>query len=107
MARRRQQQNVSHAQVLQRILSTGSEVTTPGVNPMCDPNDRHVNTRESHVCGLPKTPSATAEPTTTESPSFISPTSPTRNYVSSIASKYSNCFMYSTTLSRYSSLVGL
>jgi hypothetical protein len=27
---------------------------------MCDPTDRHVNTRESHVCGLPKTPSVTA-----------------------------------------------
>src|SRR6188472_2968299 len=70
--------NVSHAQVLQRSPSTGSEVTTPGQNPMCDPTDRNVNTTESHVCGIPKTPSATgaAEPTTTESPSSISPTSP-------------------------------
>src|SRR6188472_4279804 len=71
--------NVSHAQVLRRSPSTGSEVTTPGQNPMCDPTDRHVNTTESHVCGIPKTPSATgaaAGTTTTESPSSISPTSP-------------------------------
>jgi hypothetical protein len=62
--------NVSYAQVLQRSPSTGSEVTTPGANPTCDPTDRHVNTRESHVCGIPKTPSATgaAESTTTEQP---------------------------------------
>jgi len=37
-------------------------------------NDRHVNTTESLVCGLPKTPSATTEPTTAESPSSITPT---------------------------------
>jgi hypothetical protein len=66
--------NVSHAQVLQRSPSTGSEVTTPEANPTCDLTDRHVNTRESHVCGIPKTPSATGattEPITTESPSSI------------------------------------
>ena len=71
--------NVSYAQVLQRSPSTGSEVTTPGQNPVCDPTDRNVNTRESHVCGIPKTPSATgaaAEPTTTESPSSIIPAPP-------------------------------
>ena len=71
--------NISHAQVLQRSPSTGSEVTTPGQNPMCDPTYRHVNTTESHVCGIPKTPSVTgaaAGTTTTESPSSISPTSP-------------------------------
>jgi hypothetical protein len=69
--------NVSYAQILQRSPSTGSEVTTPGANPMCDPTDRHVNTRESHVCGIPKTPSdiGSAGTTTTESPSSISPTS--------------------------------
>src|SRR5437763_10366655 len=72
--------NVSHAQLLQRLPSIGSKVTTPGQNPMCDPNNlklRHVNTTESHVCGIPKTPSATgaAGTTTTESPSSISPTS--------------------------------
>jgi hypothetical protein len=70
--------NVSYAQVLQRLPSTGSEVTTPGANPMCDPTDRHVNTTESHVCGIPKTPSATgaAESTTTEQPGSVSPSSP-------------------------------
>lgn len=62
--------NLSYAQVLQRLPSTGSEVTTPGANPICDPNDRHVNTRESHVCGVPKTSSAAA---TIESPSSITP----------------------------------
>jgi hypothetical protein len=62
--------NVSHAQLLQRSPPTGSEVTTPGANPMCDPTDRSINTTESHVCGLPKTPSATgATPgSTTTSP---------------------------------------
>jgi hypothetical protein len=71
--------NVSYAQILQRSPSTGSEVTTPGTNPMCDPTDRHVNTRESHVCGIPKTPSATgaaAESTITEQPGSVSPSSP-------------------------------
>jgi hypothetical protein len=71
--------NVSYAQVLQCSPSTRSEITTPGQNPVCDPTDRHVNTTESHVCGIPKTPSATgaaAGTTTTESPSSISPTSP-------------------------------
>jgi hypothetical protein len=63
--------NVSYAQILQRSPSTGSEVTTPGANPMCDPTDRHVNTRESHVCGIPKTPSATGA--AAESPNSISP----------------------------------
>jgi hypothetical protein len=69
--------NVSYAQVLQRLPSTGSEVTTPGANPMCDPTDRNVNTTESHVCGIPKTPAATgaAESTTTE-PSGSTTTSP-------------------------------
>jgi hypothetical protein len=62
--------NVSYAQILQRSPSTGSEVTTPGANPMCDPTDRHVNTRESHVCGIPKTPSATGA--AAESPNSIS-----------------------------------
>jgi hypothetical protein len=66
--------NLSYAQVLQRLPPTGSEVTTPGANPICDPNDRHVNTRESHVCGVPKTPSAIAAgPVTIESPSSITP----------------------------------
>jgi hypothetical protein len=63
--------NVSYAQVLQRLPSAGSEVTTPGANPMCDPTDRNVNTTESHLCGIPKTPSAieaTPESTTTEPP---------------------------------------
>ena len=56
--------NVSHAQV------------TPSQNPMCDPTDRFINTTESHVCGVPKTPLATpAEPTTTEPPSSITPPS--------------------------------
>jgi hypothetical protein len=72
--------NVSYAQLLQRSPSTGSEVTIPGQNPVCDPTDTSINTTESHVCGIPKTPSATAaaaaEPTTTESPNSISPTSP-------------------------------
>jgi hypothetical protein len=72
--------NVSYAQVFQHSPSTGSEVTTPaGANPTCDPTDRHVNTRESHVCGIPKTPSATgaaAESTTTEQPGSVSPSSP-------------------------------
>jgi hypothetical protein len=63
--------NVSHAQVLQPSPSTGPEVTTPGQNPVCDPTDRHINTRESHVCGIPKTPSATGS--AAESPSYISP----------------------------------
>jgi hypothetical protein len=47
--------NLSYAQVFQRVPS-GSE-TTPGANLMCDPTDRHVNTRESRVCGVPKTSS--------------------------------------------------
>jgi hypothetical protein len=64
--------NVSYAQVLQRSPSTGSEVTTPGQNPVCDPSDSNVNTRESHVCGIPKTPSATGA-AAAESPSPISP----------------------------------
>ena len=71
--------NVSYAQVLQRLPSTGSKVTTPGANPMCDPTDRNVNTTESHVCGIPKTPSATGatpESTTTEPPGSVSPSSP-------------------------------
>src|SRR6188472_2253750 len=63
--------NVSHAQVLQRSPSTGSGVTTPEANPTCDPTDSNVNTRESHVCGIPKTPSATGA--AAESPSSISP----------------------------------
>jgi hypothetical protein len=64
--------NVSYAQVLQRLPPTGPEATTPGQNPVCDPTDRHVNTRESHVCGIPKkTPSATGA--AAESPSSISP----------------------------------
>ena len=55
---------VSHAQV------------TQGQNPMCDPTDRFINTTESHVCGIPKTPLATpAEPTTTEPPNSITPPS--------------------------------
>jgi hypothetical protein len=63
--------NVSHAQVLQRSPSTGSEVTTPEANPTCDLTDRHVNTRMSiHVCGIPKTPSATAA---AESPNSLTP----------------------------------
>jgi len=53
--------NVSHAQV------------TPGQNPMCDPSDTHVNTTESKICGVPKTPSAPAPPTTTEPTRPISP----------------------------------
>jgi hypothetical protein len=70
--------NVSYAQILQRSPSTGSEVTTPGANPMCDPTDTSINTTESHVCGIPKTPSATgaAESTTTEQPGSVSPSSP-------------------------------
>jgi hypothetical protein len=71
--------NVSYAQVLQRLPPTGPEATAPGQNPMCDPTDTSINTTESHVCGIPKTPSATgaaAESTTTESPSSISPSSP-------------------------------
>jgi hypothetical protein len=69
--------NVSYAQILQRSPSTGSEVTTPGANPMCDPTDTSINTTESHVCGIPKTPSATgaAESTTTEQPGSVSPSS--------------------------------
>ena len=66
--------NLSYAQVLQRLPSTGSEGTTPGANPMCDPTDRSINTTESHVCGVPKTPSAIATgPVTIESPSSITP----------------------------------
>ena len=71
--------NVSYAQVLQRLPSTGSKVTTPGANPICDPTDRNVNTTESHVCGISKTPSATGatpESTTTEAPGSVSPSSP-------------------------------
>jgi hypothetical protein len=50
--------NLSHAQVM-----------TPGQNPMCDPTDKIINTTESKVCGVPKTPMAPAGPTTTtESP---------------------------------------
>jgi hypothetical protein len=59
--------NVGHAQVFQK---------TPGENPACDPTDTSINASESRVCGVPKTPSATgaaAEPTTTESPSSITP----------------------------------
>jgi hypothetical protein len=37
--------NVSYAQISQ------------GQNPMCDPNDTHVNGIESRTCGIPKTPS--------------------------------------------------
>jgi hypothetical protein len=46
---------------------------------MCDPTDTSINTTESHVCGLPKTPSATGatpESTTTEPPGSVSPSSP-------------------------------
>ncbi|MGC2428292.1 MAG: hypothetical protein WA421_14730 [Nitrososphaeraceae archaeon] len=58
--------NVSHAQV-----------PTPSQNPMCDPTDRSINTTESHVCGVPKTPLTTpAQPTTTEPPSSITPPPP-------------------------------
>jgi hypothetical protein len=56
--------NVSHAQV------------TPGQNPMCDPSDAFVNSTESKICGLPKTPLAPASPATTEPPKPISPSSP-------------------------------
>jgi hypothetical protein len=45
--------NVSYAQV------------TPSQNPMCDPTDKFINTTESKVCGLPKTPMAPVGPTTT------------------------------------------
>jgi hypothetical protein len=66
--------NLSYAQVFQ--VPSGSE-TTPGANPMCDPTGRHVNTRKSHVCGVPKMPSTTAtlEPTRTEPPNSITPPS--------------------------------
>jgi hypothetical protein len=40
---------------------------------MCDPTDKNINASESRVCGVPKTPSATTTPTTTEPPSSISP----------------------------------
>jgi hypothetical protein len=66
-------------QVLQRLPSAGSEVTASGANPMCNATDRNVNTTESHVCGIPKTPSATGatpESTTTEPPGSMSPSSP-------------------------------
>jgi cytoskeletal protein RodZ len=62
--------NVGHAQVFQN---------RPGENPMCDPTDNNINGTESRACGVPKTPSATgaaAEPTTTESQSSITPSSP-------------------------------
>ena len=60
--------NVSQAQVSQK---------TQGQNPMCDPTDRFINTTESHVCGVPKTPLATpAQPTTTQPPSSITPSPP-------------------------------
>ena len=38
-------------------------------NPKCDPSDRSVDASVTYVCGIPKTPSATAEeePTRTES----------------------------------------
>ncbi len=45
--------NVSHA-----------EVATPSQNPMCDPTDKFINTTESKVCGVPKTPMAPVGPTT-------------------------------------------
>jgi hypothetical protein len=61
--------NVSHGQLLQRSPPTGSKVTTPGANPMCDPTDTSINTTESHVCGLPKTTSPkAAEPLSSTTP---------------------------------------
>ena len=38
------------------------------------PTDKNINASEyDRVCGVPKTPSATTTPTTTEPPSSISP----------------------------------
>jgi hypothetical protein len=53
--------NVSYAQVAAK----------PGQNPMCDPNNpklKFVNTTESHVCGIPKTPLAITTNSTTPTP---------------------------------------
>jgi hypothetical protein len=42
---------------------------------MCDPNDKFVNTTESRICGIPKTPASSANATTSENntSSTISP----------------------------------
>ena len=57
------------------IINVSQAQVTPGENPMCDPSDTHVNTTESKICGIPKTPSA-AGPTTTGPPKPLSPSSP-------------------------------
>jgi hypothetical protein len=57
--------NVSHAQI-----------ATQGQNPMCDPSDKFINTTESKICGVPKTPMTPLGPTTAESPSSPKPITP-------------------------------
>jgi hypothetical protein len=53
----------------------GTQVSTTDSAQVCDPTDKNINASESHVCGVPKTPSATttSTSTTTEQPSSISP----------------------------------
>jgi hypothetical protein len=59
------------------IINMSYAQVTPNQNPLCDPSDTHVNTTESRVCGVPKTPSATtAASITTGLPSSISPSEP-------------------------------
>jgi hypothetical protein len=48
--------------------ATPSNTISPGQNPMCDPTDKIINTTESKVCGVPKTPMAPAGSTTTTTP---------------------------------------
>jgi hypothetical protein len=45
--------------------TTTSNTISPGQNPMCDPTDKFINTTESKVCGVPKSPMAPVGPTTT------------------------------------------
>jgi hypothetical protein len=45
--------------------TTTSNTISPGQNPMCDPTDKFINTTESKICGVPKSPMAPVGPTTT------------------------------------------
>ena len=52
-----------------------SSTLTPAQRAMCDPNNpnlKFVNTTESHICGLPKSPS----PNSTATAQFPTPTTP-------------------------------
>lgn len=78
--------NVSQAQVTPSPTSplpTNTTVSPALKAKICDPNNpklAFVNTTESHICGIPKTPLAITVNSTTPTPSSPNPiTPPTKN----------------------------